>query len=433
MPNPVYRTATFLAQLVHRLPIGTNLAMAHLLFALLAGHLLSSRGALFPALAATGLHAAQVRAAEAALRQGKWDLAQLLTRLAGLIRGEGRAQSHRIEGWQPLPIDWVGFFRLRLLGCLTKHYSSQAQKALPAIEIGMVATVKHVGARRIPCLLATTRSGDTAELLAAAKQKQGHQDVLVADRQVKISHLHQAGIKQFVVRAAINLTARRSQPRPAEPGKRGRKPTRGAMVRPLPRTFKGKMLPGTEPDGIETFRQEGRSLTALRFDALVVPGCPLVFSCLVVYDPKYKQPWVLLTDLAAAPAKTIYLLYHARWQIERLPQTGKQLLGGHRAFVHAEAARYRLPELCLLAASLSLYLAATSAAVATGFWDRHPQPTPGRFRRALSGAPVPPFEEFAALCPRVRKKASVHAHLVKGVAAHRRQSRRATAPLLTEK
>jgi hypothetical protein len=227
--------------------------MAHLLFTLLAGHLLSSRGALFPALAATGLQEAQVRAAEAALRQGKWNLDRLLERFAWLTRREGGAQSHRIEGWQPLPIDWVGFFRPRLFGCLTKHYSSQAQKALPAIEIGMIATIKHVGTRRIPCLLATTRSGDTAALLAAAKQKQGPRDVLVADRQVKISHLHQAGIKRFVVRAAINMTARRSQPRPVDPKQRGRKPTRGAMVRPLPRTFNGKTLAGTAPDRIETF------------------------------------------------------------------------------------------------------------------------------------------------------------------------------------
>src|ERR1043166_1414638 len=103
MPNPVYRTATFPAQLVHRLPIGTNLAMAHLLFTLLAGHLLSSRGALFPALAATGLQEAHVRAAEAALRQGKWTLARLLERLAWLTRREGKAQPHAIAGWQPLP------------------------------------------------------------------------------------------------------------------------------------------------------------------------------------------------------------------------------------------------------------------------------------------------------------------------------------------
>jgi hypothetical protein len=435
MPNPVYRTATFLAQLVYRLPIGTNLALAHLLFALLAGNLLPSRGALFPALAATGLTDAQVRAAEAALRTGAWNLSRLLTRLFWLIQKEGKAPLHEIDGWRPLPIDWVGFFRPRLVGCTSKHFDSKAGKALPAVEIGMIAFLQKIGRRTIPCLIATTRSGDTLTLLQQAKiqqAKRGTKAVLIADRQVTISHLYAAQIRHFVVRAAINLTARRSLPPPQEPGKRGRKPTRGLLVRPLSRTYQSKTLPATAPDRVETFGYQGRTLTGHWFDALVLTGCPMVVACLVIFDPRYKCPWVLLTDLPDR-AETIFLLYRCRWHIEQLPQTGKQLLGGQRAFVHAESCRYRLPEVCLLAASLSLYLSATLPARATGFWDRHPAPTPGRFRRALAGAVMPDFCELASNAGRVRQKGSVHSHLPKGVAAHRRQKRPLGTPAVTGK
>jgi hypothetical protein len=172
MPNPVYRTALFLSQLVARLPIGTNLAIAHLLFTLLAGHLLQSRGALFPALAQTGLSDSQVRAAQAALRNGKWSIAYLLKRLDWLLHKEKQAMAHHINGWQPMPLDWVGFYRPRLKECKSKHFHSQAQRALPAIELGMVAKLKRVGTRLIACLVATTRSGDTVELLKAAKTHQ---------------------------------------------------------------------------------------------------------------------------------------------------------------------------------------------------------------------------------------------------------------------
>src|ERR1051326_8911755 len=165
MPNPVYRTATFLARLVHRLPIGTKLAMAHLLFTLLWGNLLASRGALFPALAATGLKDTQVRAAHAALHTGVWSLAALLRRLAWLIQREGKAPCHAISGWRPLLLDWVGFFRPRLLGCPSTHFDSRAGKALPALEMGMIASLHQIGRRTIPCLIATTRSGDTLALL----------------------------------------------------------------------------------------------------------------------------------------------------------------------------------------------------------------------------------------------------------------------------
>lgn len=428
--NPQYRTALFLSQLVARLPIGTNLALAHLLFTLLAGHLLQSRGALFPALATTGLTDAQVRAAQAALREGKWTIAYLLKRLNWLINKEHKAIVHQINGWHPMPLDWVGFYRPRLKECKTKHFHSQAQRALPAIELGMVAKLKKVGNRLIACLVTTTRSGDTVELLKVAKEQQGKNDVLLADSQVKISHLHEANIKQFVVRGATNLTFRRSTPRAAKPGVRGRKPTRGEVIRPLPRTFKGKLLPGNDAHRIETFREGKYEVVGLWFDSLVVTGCPLTFSCLVIYHPKYKKPWVLLSDVQAS-AKTIFLLYRCRWPVESLPQTGKELLGGHRSFVHSEVCTYRLPELCLLAGSISQYLSATSPAVATGFWDRNPLATPGRFARALRGAAMPDFDTLSGVSARVRRKASAHEHLPKGILGHRRQRREAKTPSLT--
>jgi hypothetical protein len=430
MPNPVYRTVLFLSQLLARLPIGTNLALAHLIFTLLAGHLLQNRGALFPALAQTGLNDSQVRAAQAALRDGKWSLVYLLKRMDWLLQKEKQASAHHINGWHPMPLDWVGFYRPRLKNCPTKHFNSQAQRALPAIELGMVAKLKRVGDRLIACLVATTRSGDTVELLKAAKNHQGTNEVLLADSQVKIAHLHQASIQRFIVRAATNLTFRRSEPRPAKPGARGRKPTLGEVIRPLPRNFKGKMIAGSQADRIETFQDGKHEVVGLWFDSLVVSGCPQVLCALVIYHPRYPKPWVLLTDVQAS-AQTIFLLYRCRWSIESLPQTGKQLLGGHRSFVHSDSCRYRLPELCLFAASVSQYLAASSPAVATGFWDRNPLPTPGRFARALRGATMPDFDKLTGVSPRIRRKASVHEHLPKGILGHRRQRREAKTPSLT--
>ena len=291
MPNPVYqshpadRTALFINQLVARVPIGTNLALAHLLFTLLAGHLLQSRGAIFPALAATGLENTKVRAAEAALREGKWSIAYLLKRLQCLVQQERKATLHKIEDWQPMPLDWVGFYRPRLKGCLTKHFHSQAQKALPAIELGMVAKLRKVGARLIPCLVTTTRSGDTLELLQEAKKFQGPKDVLLADAQVKICHLHQAGIQRFVVRAATNLTFRRSTARAAKPNARGKKPTLGEMVRHWERWFV------LCPANLKTRSSQAMSQIMLRSSKKASTKCrPDGISRLSSLPRKGKQP-----------------------------------------------------------------------------------------------------------------------------------------------
>lgn len=80
----------------------------------------------------------------------------------------------------------------------------------------------------------------------------------------------------------------------------------------------------------------------------------------------------------------------------------------------------RLPELALLAGSILSFLAATLPAQPTGFWDRHPQRTPGRLRRVLQGLPFP---QSYSLPPPLRKKASVTDHLPKGILGHRRHKR----------
>lgn len=442
MPEPVYRTYLFLAQLVAFLPIGTNQGIVHLLWTILTGKLLNSRGAIFPALSEAGLNDQQCRRAEAALRVGAIKIARLLERLSLLIPRECKSSPLLIGQWKPLLIDWVGFYRPQLKGCLTKHFSSVAGKPLPAIELGMIARCLSVDSRKIPLLTAVVRGGDTLSLLKATRTRMQKEDVLIADRQVKISHLHQENIRHFVIRGAIDFTARETTI-PVKTG-RGRKPTQGQIVRPLARTYKTNKIGATQAHREESFTYQGRTLMASWFDNLVVKDCPLCFHCVVICDPKYKQPWVLLTDLQES-SETIFHLYRSRWKIEQLPQTGKQLMGGHRSFVHAEESRYRLPERCLFAATLSLYLSATSCAVATGFWDRHPKRTPGRFRRVLSGAGLPALtraevelrtlpgldDKVKEILDRIRVKRSVFSHLPLGIMAHCRRKATVISASLT--
>jgi hypothetical protein len=61
--------------------------------------------------------------------------------------------------------DLVGFFRPRLQDCPTKHYSSAAGKALPAISLGIAARVGMVGLQRlaVPCLLIRGEPTETSE------------------------------------------------------------------------------------------------------------------------------------------------------------------------------------------------------------------------------------------------------------------------------
>jgi hypothetical protein len=57
----VYRMTDVVSQMGQRVPVSTNLGLLHLLWRLLRGHLLLSRGAVIPGLAALGLAEAAVR------------------------------------------------------------------------------------------------------------------------------------------------------------------------------------------------------------------------------------------------------------------------------------------------------------------------------------------------------------------------------------
>jgi len=157
VPDAVYRMLTLLASLVLTLPVGTNLGMLHLLWMLVSGQLLATRGAVIPGLSACGLDARAVRRAWAALGQGEWTSAGLLAQWRALVAAEGRWQAHIHGGYHPVGVDVTGFWRPQLQQCPTRHYNAEAGKALPAIVVGLIGRVGNVGGQRLALPLAACR------------------------------------------------------------------------------------------------------------------------------------------------------------------------------------------------------------------------------------------------------------------------------------
>ena len=434
MSSILYRINSVLSCVVASIPIGTNLGLFHLLWMLLSGRLLQSRGAVIPGLADLGLAADAVRRSWAALAYGKWHASQLLDDWEQLVHEEGRFQAHQYGGYRPVACDVVGFFRPRLQACPTKHYSSTAGKALPAIPVGIAARVGSIGVQRlaVPCLLVRSEETDASEaplqmrLLQKVQVKLADDEALVCDRGFPLAQIQAAGILRYVARGPINFTARRAV-LPAYHGK-GRKPRRGTLVRPLPRTYKHHTIAATPPDRQETW-QGGTRKAPLRlhaefWDGLVLanapPGAP-TFSTAVIHDPRFDEPLLLNTALPLTGTQ-LQAFYLDRWPVEGLPLTAKQMLGAARQFVFAPESRQRLPELALVAGAILTYIAATQPAIPTGFWDRAPKPTSGRLRRVLAQVHCADFMELPT---QLRKKQSPTAHLPKGIYGHRRQPKAA--------
>jgi hypothetical protein len=421
MPEAVYRMLTLLCTLVVALPVGTNLGLLHLLWMLVSGRLLAARGAVIPGLDACGLSRGAVRRAWAALGHGDWTSERLVARWAGLVAGEGRWQARTHGGYHPVPVDVTAFWRPRLRGCPTTHYAAEAGKALPAIPVGLVARVGEVGGQRLglPLALVPAPEDDsrpTAHARALVRAGVAHcarGDVLVCDAGFPLALLQEEGAERFVRRLAKNATFRRATP-PVYRG-RGRPPTRGAVVRPLARTYKGRMLAATPPDAALSWEEAaGVWLRAEVWRDLMLPTAgpqAPTLSVVALHDPRSRDPWLLATPLPLTP-QARRALYRDRWPVEQLPLVAKQLLGAARQFV-----------LALLAGALLAYAAATAPALPTGFWDRRPQPTAGRLRRVLTHCPFPANFPLPA---RLRAKRAPTAHLRTGFWGQRRS--RATPP-----
>jgi hypothetical protein len=419
-----------LCAVTQSLPIGTNLALLQFFWMLLSGQLLCSRGALFPALQAIGLSSDAVRRAWAAFRSGAWHVAVLLSLWQQYVTQQPHWQALRYEGYVPIAVDVTPYWRPTLQGCQSKHYHPQAGKALQAVEVGLIGRVGHVQQQRVTLLTDLIR-GDLASasartvparLLERVAKTLAADGIAILDAGFKVKAVQAAGVPRFIVRGAKNFTARRNTLPPYRG--RGRKPEYGALVRPLPRKRKKREIAATPPERVETWQVDGRTLRAEHWYDLVPTATKVnkqnrVFHVAVIHDPRFKEPWVLISSLKLSGV-TLWRLYQARWPIEQVPLVAKQTLGAARQFVSAPESCQRLPELTLLASTILTYLAAILPATPTGFWDRNPKPTAGRLRRVLARTPFP---ETYPLPGRFRKKASVTDHLPKGILGHRRRKR----------
>ena len=415
-----------LVALTQDLPIGTNLALLQFMWMLVSGALLPQRGALFPALKASGLTDPAIRRAWAAFRGGAWQTVVVLRLWQAHIQGLPDWQVHRHEGYRAIVVDTTAFWRPALKNCASKHYHPSAQRALPAVVFGIVGEVGEIGGQRIACPRTFERvhpkdpseSRLWSEVLRHLKKTLAVDEIVVVDAGVKVSDLQEAQIERYVLRLATNFTARRNV-LPEHLGK-GRKPVYGQRIRPLERRYKDKTLAKSLPDREETWSEAERLMRAEIWEGVVLPDVTpnkqaKTFNVYAIYDPAYPTPWVLATPLKLK-ATTVKAIYQDRWQVEQIPLAAKQMVGAHRQFVYADESIQRLPELALLAGSILTFLAATAPLAPTGFWDRQPKRTPGRFRRSLMGKPFP---HSYPLPVQLRKKASVTAHLPKGFLARR--------------
>lgn len=427
MQTAIETTITALVVIVQATPIGTNISLVRLMWAMMNGSFLGSRGAIHSALAENGFSDEEVRRGWAALRYGSWSIEELLSEWHLHVAATNEWRVRQYGGYRVKSVDITGFFRSKLQGKVSQHYNGLVGRALPAIVFGVMVSSGQIKEKRVPLVQAIVRceagkreADFRFELLQQVATDAQPDEVTAVDAGFTVTELQTAKVKRYVARMAINCTARKNV-LPKYKG-RGARPKYGQRIRPLARKRKGDSIAASAAEHQGTFLYQGRTIRYASWHNLVttetkVNAANQTFSIFVFFDPYYKKPMILASDLSLT-AELIYLIYRDRWPVEHPPLAAKQMIGLHRQFVFADASVFRLPELALLAGNVLAHCAAILPPVPSGFWDRVPQPTPGRLRRLLSRAIFPNVHE---LDPELRKKNSVSDHLPKGIDAHRRQ------------
>jgi hypothetical protein len=442
------RILSLIEEMMEVVPKGTTLGLCDLISAMFSGYFIEAGGAVMPAVEAFLRQevedekelAARSRRAAKALTYGSYNLNELMDKLRKIVEEEGEWETIIVQGYRVVAVDGTAYRRAAVKKLESKAYFSDANRAMPAVPIGMIATVGEVNGQRVALLknavvtdVGTNDSvADKQELYRQVALCLEEDEISVFDAGFKIGEAVQAGIERCVIRLALNCTFGKTPGEiPERTSEKGRPPTqyKAEIVRPLARTHGGNTIPANPADEICTVTDEaGQEMEAHIWNKLYLLERHLEkveeskkeelrqmpIKVMAIYDPAYENPLLIGTPLLALKPDAGRKIYDNRWPVEGLPQTGKYILsgGGGTHYVHHPTAMQRLPTLSLIFGSLLKYVAATLPPFRTGFWDRVLKPTYGRLLRQLKKVGIP-------LSRQLFKKDSATAHLPRGYEAIR--------------
>ena len=444
-----YRILNLIEQIVTVVPKGTALGLSDVISAMFSGYFIEAGGAVTPAIEAflrreikdEKEREARTRRAAKAITYGRYNLLEIMNKLRDIVQTEGNWKPVVAQGYRVTSVDFTPFRRIAVKKLKAKAYVSDANRAVSAVPIGMIASVGTVNGQRIALLKNTTIANLSLNDEKAHKKKLYKQvskgleqdEIAVLDAGFGLAGAVEANISQCLIRLAKNCTFGKTPGKiPEKTSNKGRTPTqyRAEIVRPLARKHGGKTIPATEADEIHTITDDNerrievhiwkrvyflerhlKDITDLR-QKKRLRRKPL--KVIAIYDPDYDDPLLVGTPLLPLQPEAARQIYIARWPVEGLPQAGKYILSGGTGthYVHHPTAMERLPVLSLIFGSLLKYVAATLPPFRAGFWDRVVKSTYGRLLRHLKKVGIP-------LSGQLFKKESVTAHLPVGYDAVR--------------
>ena len=216
------RILSLIEQMMEVVPKGTALGLCDLISAMLSGYFIESGGAVMPAVEAylrqevadEEERAARSRRAAKALTYGRDNLQALLDKRREIVAEEGVWGPIVVQGYRVVPVDGTAYRRAAVKKLASHAYFSETNRAVPAVPIGMIATVGEVNGQRVALLKnvvitdvkTNDRVADKKALYRLVEAGLAEDEIRVFDAGFKLAEAIQAGIKRCVIRLALNCT-----------------------------------------------------------------------------------------------------------------------------------------------------------------------------------------------------------------------------------
>ena len=261
------KTILAIQYVVKQISVGTNLSLLNILWAMVSGGFLASRGTVHLALKISGCTDEETRRASQALRTGQWQIEELIANWRAYVHEQKQWERRTYEDWHAVSVDVIVFPRPKLKGWVGKLYRGTFGRAVNAIGLGVIVDIGQYQGERVALLrkIVRSRNCDESEKLlkqdlfkASAKQLQPD-EVFIHDAGATIKDMRESDIKNFVLRLGKNCVARRRLLADDAHGNR----KYGKIIRPLSRVRKGKKIEATgDPDLKTSFQWQQRQVEA---------------------------------------------------------------------------------------------------------------------------------------------------------------------------
>jgi hypothetical protein len=268
--------------------------------------------------------------------------------------------------------------RLALAG---KGFCHRAGRAVRANLVAAATSIVMIGGVRVG-LVRRTRFGarceEAVETLFHALPPSARKRLIIVDAGIATQERFAAATAQdaLVGRLRINCKLRCAPPPPS--GTRGHPTWHGSVLHP------GAPLPEVEPAEECTRLGDKGEVRVRRWNALHFEEARHTsFDVLRIDDPGYKRPLVVGTTARELTTDEFLQAYPHRWPVETNFFVAQDTTAMEMPRAWTTKALERRISLSLLTGSLLQAIAAATAPLAMGPWDRKPMPSAGRLANYL--------------------------------------------------